>query len=279
MPQENVSPEVVQDDQTVPVVETSETPAAPEPAEETEAEQTSEPAEGTEGETATEEEAPRESGFTRKAAKLTARAKEAEAEAAYWRKLATQQKAEEPAAKPAAKPKMADFDSVEAYGEAIAEYKADEIVNRALAKREQERAIQTTTQGYNARVQEFKKTTPDFDEVFEELGEGPVLPPEVVQGILEADEGPAIAYHLAKNPSEVTRLMSLTPYKRMLELGKIGAKTAASPAAKVEATKKISSAPGAPKVPNASATATKSEATMSDIEWYHHRNKQDKRRR
>ena len=219
------------------------------------------------------EETAKKNGFERRVDKLTAARAEAEAEAAYWRKLATK---EPPQEQPPAqeKPKFSDYNDIELYSEAVADWTASRRVQEALQQAEHTRAGRSVLERYNDRVAAFKDTVPDFDEVFADVGEVQ-LAPELTQGILESSNGPALAYHLAKNTKEVKRLNALTPYQRLMELGKLEASLAKG-TTKTEPAKKISSAPAAPKKVNPSNAVAKDESQMSPEEWIRYRNAQDK---
>jgi len=53
----------------------------------------------------------------------------------------------------------------------------------------------------------------------------------VVDALMDADAGPALAYHLAKNPAVAERLNAMTPTRAAIELGRLET-TLAAPATK-----------------------------------------------
>lgn len=108
------------------------------------------------------------------------------------------------------------------------------------AKQEAEHAKVITT--YAERAKAFAKAHDDFDEVIADV-EDILAPPYVLQGIAESENGPALAYELAKNPTEYARICKLPPIAAARELGKIEAKLSASSEEKKSETKTVTNAP------------------------------------
>ena len=87
---------------------------------------------------------------------------------------------------------------------------------------------------HNAAAEEFKKAhAPDFDAVLEkasdavrdlqdELGPNAL---NIIDGFttIDAENGAAIVYHLAKNPSEMARIAKLHPRQQVAALAKLDA--------------------------------------------------------
>lgn len=234
--------------------------------------------EGTSSEDGTDVETKPKSGFERRVAKLTTKAREAEQEVAFWKAKALE------AGKPAvsqpeptnAKPTFDQYNDIEAYASAVSEWTANKVVNDVMSKREQERSGRKVQDTYLQRVADFKKTTPDFDEVFEDL-EDVTLAPELVQGIMDSDVGPQLAYHLARNLDTVQRLNALSPHRRLIELGKLEVTVAGKPAA--AGGPKVSRAPAPQKTPTAKTGTSKNWEEMSPEEFIRERNKTDPRLR
>ena len=161
-------------------------------------------------------------GFERRIEKFNQRLQQKEAELNYWREQAlrgtqTQQPQQQPASND--KPKFSDYNDIEAYTEAVTEWK----LNRALSEYQAQTQVQSVAKTYEQRLSEFKKETPDFDDVMAEFVEdyGDVQVPEIVQVAMESDVGPKIAYYLAQNTDEVERIAKLPPHRRLIELGKL----------------------------------------------------------
>jgi hypothetical protein len=122
------------------------------------------------------------------------------------------------------KPKQADFKTVGDFTEALVEYEAKKAGEKARAnanaERQQEQANQVIGQ-FVERQDEFKKATPDYDEI---VGAANIeTPPAVMQYLVESEVGPKLTYHLAKHPEEVARLRKLSPSRQLAELGKLEA--------------------------------------------------------
>lgn len=91
--------------------------------------------------------------------------------------------------------------------------------------------FETAAAAYKAKIDEFKKTTPDFDavwsasvdaikEIREELG--PTSLNAIDQfAMRDADNGPAIIYHLAQHPDEMKRIASLALPQQLAALGRL----------------------------------------------------------
>lgn len=70
---------------------------------------------------------------------------------------------------------------------------------------------------------------PDFDEVVVKGAEEKKWPcsPVIAIGIKDSEHGPAIAYELAKNPEEATRISKLSPLEQAREFGRLEERQAA----------------------------------------------------
>lgn len=157
------------------------------------------------------------------------------------------------------------FESPEAYAEALAERKAQQLVARQRAQ-EQERAVLAA---YHDREEQAR----DKYEDFETVAYNPRVPiTEVMaQAIRHSDIGPDVAYHLGSNIKEAERISRLPPFLQAKEIGKIEAKLASEPAP----AKKISSAPApiVPVTPRSNGNPTydttdpRSVKTMTASEW------------
>lgn len=111
-----------------------------------------------------------------------------------------------------------------------AKYTADvvdhKITQRDLSNLEREKqaaeaaARDSIAEAWVARVNEFKATAKDFDEVAYSapISEGTAML------IAEMDEGPELAYQLGKNHAEARRIDRLPDRAKAIELGKIAAR-------------------------------------------------------
>lgn len=124
------------------------------------------------------------------------------------------------------------FESPEAYAEALAQRKAEEL----LAKRDAERQHAALVEAYHDREEEARAKYSDFEQVAyrRDLPVSEVM----AETIRASDIGPEIAYHLGHHPDEAARIFRLSPFLQAKEIGKLEAKLTASPP-----TKPVTSAP------------------------------------
>lgn len=130
----------------------------------------------------------------------------------------------QPAPTPAELPPVENFDSVDAYADALAERKAEEL----LARRELERQQMDFLDAYQDREEDARNRYDDFEEV----AYNPKLPISnaMAETIQASDNGPDIAYYLGSNPKEAARIAALkSPILQAKEIGKIEAKIASEP--------------------------------------------------
>lgn len=75
-------------------------------------------------------------------------------------------------------------------------------------------------QAFTQRVDSFKKSTPDFDLIMSNPAL-PALAPEAATVVVRSENGPAIAYHLAKNPDVATRVSKMDAMSQAVAIGRI----------------------------------------------------------
>ena len=161
-------------------------------------------------------------------------------------------------------PPVDQFESPEAYAEALAMKRAEEMLQqRDLQK--QKAAIEDS---YAEREEEVRNKYDDFDQV----AYNPQLrvTDVMAETIKSSDMGPDLAYWLGSNPKEADRISRLSPLLQAREIGKIEAKITAEPFQK-----KTSSAPDPIRPVTARATTTgvtdttdpRSTKSMSTSDW------------
>jgi len=187
--------------------------------------------------------------------------KRLEREQRKWERQRVQQPVAEP---PKPVPSVDQFESPEAYAEALAVRKAEEL----LAQREAQRQQAELLDAYHDREEQAREKYDDFEQV----AYNPKLPITNVMAdtIRASDIGPDVAYYLGSNVKEAERIARLPPILQAKEIGKIEAKLASNPAP----TKKASSAPTpiSPVTNRAASVAydttdPRSTKTMSTSEW------------
>lgn len=177
-------------------------------------------------------------GIERRFKKYQTQLSEKERELEYWKQQAmsgNQVKQPTPVA-PQGKPVLSDFNNIEQYVDARAQYDRQELMKEF----EQKTSAKNAANGYVERVQEFSKTVPDFQEALLAAADETVQP-DTIEFVQDSAVGPQIAYHLAKNPEELDRLNSLSPIRRIAELGKLEDRLQGKP---VTPLKKVTTAPG-----------------------------------
>ena len=159
-----------------------------------------------------------------------------------------------PAAAPTAKarPQEKDFEEYDKYIEALADWKADERI--AASRRQDAEAAQLAEANevltnYNNKLVVAREKYEDWEEV---VGASEVAIPMVVQtAILNLDNGPDVAYHLAKNKELLEDLKGMNDLQAVMHIGRLSsslagketkpaeAAPAVKPAAKAEPPKPI----------------------------------------
>jgi hypothetical protein len=123
-------------------------------------------------------------------------------------------------------------------------------------------------QVWQARCEDYAAEVPDFDEV----ANNPNVPisTSMAQILLDMEDGPAVAYHLAKTPTQASRISRLTPRQQSIELGKI-----AGQLAQVPPPRRVTQAPPPPAtVQGRSGAPTVDIRKMSMEEYAAHRSAQ-----
>ena len=181
-----------------------------------------------------------------------------------WEREQSQRAAEAQRTAPSELPSADQFESTEAYAEALAERKAHELITRRESERQQAELIEA----YHDREEEARNKYDDFEQV----AYNPQLriTNVMAETIQSSDIGPDVAYYLGANPKEAERISRLQPFLQAKEIGRIEAKLVAEPV-----TKKTSSAPApiAPVTARTSGTPSydttdpRSVKSMSTSEW------------
>ena len=173
------------------------------------------------------------------------------------------------AQKPAATPSDLSpdqFNTYEDYADALAEYKAEEL----LARRETARQHQDLLEHYHDREEAARDRYDDFEQV----AYNPKLSitEAMAQSIQASDNGPDVLYYLGSNPKEADRIARLSPLLQAKEIGKLEAGMASSPPVRKTSTAPAPIAPvtarasGAPIYDTTDPRSTKSMSTSQWIE-------------
>ena len=143
-----------------------------------------------------------------------------------WEREQAQRQAETQVLKAAPTATVDQFESPEAYAEALALQKAEELIAKREAAKQQSAVLES--------YQEREEAARDKYDDFEQVAYNPKLPITNVMAetIQSSDIGPELAYYLGSNPKEADRISRMTPLGQAKEIGKIEAKLAAEPPVK-----------------------------------------------
>ena len=181
-----------------------------------------------------------------------------------WEREQAQRQAEMQVLKATPAATVDQFESPEAYAEALALQKAEELI----AKREAAKQQSAVLESYQEREEAAREKYDDFEQV----AYNPKLPITTVMAetIQSSEIGPELAYYLGSNPKKAERISRMSPFVQAKEIGKIEAKLAADPP-----TKRTTSAPApispvtarSSGAPAYDTTDPRSIKTMTDSQW------------
>ena len=142
----------------------------------------------------------------------------------WERKLTQPAQQAQPVTAPA--PTADQFANVDEYAQALAERKAQELVQQREQRQQQEALLES----YQEREEAAREKYDDFEQV----ALNPKLPITTLmaQTIQASDVGPDVAYYLGSNPKEAERISRLPAYLQAKEIGRIEAKVQSSPPVK-----------------------------------------------
>jgi hypothetical protein len=181
-----------------------------------------------------------------------------------WERDQAQRQSEQQTLRAAPTATADQFESTEAYAEALALQKAEELIAKREAAKQQSQVLES----YHDLEEEARTKYDDFEQV----AYNPKLPVTNVmaEAIQSSEIGPELAYYLGSNPKEADRISRMTPLSQAKEIGKIEAKLVSAPPVK-----KTTSAPApiSPVTARSSGspaydtTDPRSTKTMSDSQW------------
>lgn len=183
------------------------------------------------GEESTDESKKKRNSAQKRINELTRARREAEREAQFWKDkaLATSKEElpkEEVKEDELKKPVVDDFDTYDEYYEALADYKAELKVRKALEAREarekQSREADKQVEvlsTFKERAKAASEKYEDFDDVITD----PETPYNDVmrQVVFESEVGPDIAYYLGTHKDVAEKVAKMPPLKAAVEMGKI----------------------------------------------------------
>ena len=140
-----------------------------------------------------------------------------------WERDQAQRQSEQQTLRAAPAATADQFESTEAYADALAYQKAEELIAKREAAKQQSQVLES----YHDLEEEARAKYDDFEQV----AYNPKLPITNVMAetIQSSDVGPELAYYLGSNPKEADRISRMTPLSQAKEIGKIEAKLVSSP--------------------------------------------------
>lgn len=199
---------------------------------------------------------------------LTRARRDAERETEYWR-IRAQQNGQAPAKATAADgqpPVRANFETDEAYLDALTDHKVDQRM--AQRDQQQKQAQETTTKAdsWQTKLTQARTDIADFDAVMANA-DTPVAN-HVAELIMECDQGAKVMHHLATHPEDLDKINSMSAAKAAFEIGKLATKfdapapTASSSEPAAQAVK-VSKAP--PPAGHSVGAGRSTESSLGDL--------------
>lgn len=161
-------------------------------------------------------------------------------------------------------PSIDNFETPDAYADALAFRKAEEL----LAQREVQKQQAQIVEAYGEAEEKARDKYDDFEEV--------VYNPKLritnamAEAIQSSDTGPDLAYWLGSNPKESERIANLSPLMQAKEIGRIEAKLSDNPPVKKTTSAPTPISPVTARSsgsPSHDTTDPRSIKTMSTSEW------------
>ena len=161
-------------------------------------------------------------------------------------------------------PPIDQFESPDAYAEALAIRKAEEL----LAQREFQKQQAAIEDAYHELEEEARVKYDDFEQV----AYNPQLrvTDVMAETIKASDMGPDLAYWLGTNPKEADRISRLSPLLQAREIGKIEARLGSNPLVKPTTSAPAPISPVTARTsgtPSYDTTDPRSTKTMTDSQW------------
>jgi hypothetical protein len=131
------------------------------------------------------------------------------------------------------KPGEEQFETWEDYTEGLtrwaARQEAKALKQRELQAEAEEAAnqrLRETFDTHNKRLNAARQQYKDWEQVAQSLEDGGAIPQSVGLAMIELENGPAVMYHLAKNPGLLAKLNEMSEVRAVAEIGRIAASVA-----------------------------------------------------
>lgn len=181
-----------------------------------------------------------------------------------WEREQAQRQAEMQAVRAMPAPTQEQFESPEAYQEALIVQKAEQLARQREQAKEQAQMLNSYHEREEAALEKY--------EDFEQVAYNPRIPiTQVMAETIQSSEvGPDVAYYLGSNPKEADRIARLSPFLQAKEIGKIEAKISAEPPQKKTSTAPAPIQPVTARTsgsPSYDTTDPRSVKAMSTSDW------------
>ena len=167
-------------------------------------------------------------------------------------------------------PDISQFDTLDDYVEAVAEYKLNQKSQETLSKQAQQTQAQAQAQEWVSKVNKVREVAPDFDEAFNNVA-NIEFAPMAIEAVAQHPKGAEIAYMLGKDVSEAYRIAALPPSMQLIAIGEVAAR------ASLPKHKTVSTAPKPVKPVNSGGASNAPPEDMD--EWVKWRNQQLRQKR
>ena len=128
---------------------------------------------------------------------------------------------------PYGKPKLEDFNDIDSYADAVAEFKHGEYQKTSEQNQRQaseQSQITQLQQGWENQLDAAETKYEDYHATVGSYNPDPSVPWS--RAIMSAENGADIAYHLQGNIKEAQRIAQLDPFNQVFEIGKLSTKLA-----------------------------------------------------
>lgn len=156
-----------------------------------------------------------------------------------------QQSPQQQPQQPAGPPRQEQYETYEQYIDALTDHKLEQALAKRTAierERRQQEAQQQRVSGWQQRVGQFKTTTADFDDAMDAVSHIPI-PPVLEHALMSSEDGPKLAYELARHPDMLETIVRLEPLAQLRALGKFEASLGTAPAQAAPPRRPVSQAP------------------------------------
>ena len=165
---------------------------------------------------------------------------------------------------PVVVPPIEQFETVDAYADALALQKAEKLLIERDTKKQQSDILEA----YHEKEEDARTKYDDFEQVA--YNPSIRITPMMAEAIQSSEAGPDVAYYLGANPKEAERISRLSPISQAKEIGKLEAKLVSDPPVKRTSSAPAPISPVTAKSSGSPAydtTDPRSMKTMTTTEW------------